>query len=405
MPTFAYQASDATGLASSGQVKADSRAAAIEQLSARGLWPTFIVAGEDGTAGPQRARTGLTRVAPAAVEAFTRELANLLAAGVSLSKALQILRREASSAAARRQWETIHDDVVGGTSLADALAKWPRSFPPVYIAMVRAGETGGFLDLVLNQIAELRGREQDLKGKVKSALIYPAVLGVLASAVLIFLLIYFIPRFSTIFADFGGELPQLTQAIVATSKALVGYGWLIALLIVAAGLSLRRALATDTGRRRLERLALGVPGFGVVTARFALVRFARMLGTLLGAGVPLVTALRVANAAIGNQTLSDTVSQAVQQVQQGTALAASLATCEQLFPRSVVEMVAVAEESGRLDQELIRMAGTYEAELDRRLRALVALAAPAMLFVMAAIVGTVVIGMLLPVFALQDLIR
>ena len=405
MPTFAYQASDATGLASSGQVKADSRAAAIEQLSARGLWPTFIVAGEDGTAGPQRARTGLTRVAPAAVEAFTRELANLLAAGVSLSKALQILRREASSAAARRQWETIHDDVVGGTSLADALAKWPRSFPPVYIAMVRAGETGGFLDLVLNQIAELRGREQDLKGKVKSALIYPAVLGVLASAVLIFLLIYFIPRFSTIFADFGGELPQLTQAIVATSKALVGYGWLIALLIVAAGLSLRRALATDTGRRRLERLALGVPGFGVVTARFALVRFARMLGTLLGAGVPLVTALRVANAAIGNQTLSDTVSQAVQQVQQGTALAASLATCERLFPRSVVEMVAVAEESGRLDKELIRMAGTYEAELDRRLRALVALAEPAMLFVMAAIVGTVVIGMLLPVFALQDLIR
>ena len=405
MPTFAYKATDATGRASLGRLKADSRTAAIEQLSGKGLWPTSVVAGEESEASSKRSRQGSGRVTRSTVEAFTRELANLLAAGVPLGRALKILRREASNAAARQQWEAIHDDVVDGSSLADALARWPRSFSPVYIAMVRAGETGGFLDLVLTQIAELRSREQDLKGKVKSALVYPAVLSVLASAVLVFLLVYFIPRFSMIFTDYGGELPALTRTIVGASQALIKYGWLIGLLIVAAIAGVRRSMATDTGRRRLEHVTLGLPGFGVVTARFALVRFARMLGTLLGAGVPLVYALRVAKAAIGNQTLADTVASAIDQVQQGASLSASFADCERLFPGSVVEMVAVAEESGRLDKELTRMAGTYETDLDRRLRALVALAEPAMLFVMAAIVGTVVIGMLLPVFALQDLIR
>jgi len=155
----------------------------------------------------------------------------------------------------------------------------------------------------------------------------------------------------------------------------------------------------------MERAILRLPGLGRVVAHFALVRFCRMLGTLLGAGVPLITALRVAREAIGNQALADTVTQAVTDVQRGSALSRSLAGCRQLFPLAVVEMVAVAEESGRLDKELVRVAGAYEAELDRRLRMLVALAEPALLFIMAAVVGAVVIGMLLPVFTLQDLIR
>jgi len=168
---------------------------------------------------------------------------------------------------------------------------------------------------------------------------------------------------------------------------------------------LRRALASDSGRRTLERAVLAAPGLGQTMSRFALVRFCGMLGTLVGAGVPLIAALRVARAAIGNQILADAVARAIEEVQHGTPLARSLANCPELFPASVVEMVAVAEETGRLDKELVRLARNYESELDRRLRMLVSLAEPALLFMMASIIGTVVIGMLLPVFTLQDLIR
>jgi type II secretory pathway component PulF len=223
--------------------------------------------------------------------------------------------------------------------------------------------------------------------------------------VLGFLLTYFIPRFSAVFAEFGGALPWLTRAIVNVSGLVKGHGLTLAVVVVLVVVALHRLRNSEPGRRFLERAVLRLPGLGLVVARFALVRFCRMLGTLIGAGVPLLSALRVAREAIANQTLADAVNRAIDEVQQGAPLAGSLAGSPLLFPAAVAEMVAVAEESGRLDQELVRLAVTYEADLDRRLRMLVALAEPALLFVMAAVIGTVVIGMLLPVFTLQDLIR
>jgi type II secretory pathway component PulF len=332
-------------------------------------------------------------------------MANLLAAGLPLSRALALLKREASQATAKRVWGEVHDDVVGGMPLADALAKWPRIFSGVYVAMVRAGEAGGFLPLVLQQIADFRTREQDLKGKVKAAMVYPVVLMCLAVAVLIFLLTFFIPRFSTIFDEFGSKLPYLTQLIMLLSTWLTKFGWLILLLAVAGVFAARRAVTSEGGRRMIERTMLATPLIGKVAARFALVRFTRMLGTLVGAGVPLVASLRVAREAIGNQTLADTVSHAIEEVQRGVPLSKSLSGNALLFPASVIEMIAVAEETGRLDQELVRLSGAYEGELDRNLRMLVALAEPAILMLMAALIGTIVIGMLLPVFTLQDLIK
>jgi type II secretory pathway component PulF len=405
MPRFAYTALDRLGHKSQGAVQADTHAAAVQQVVADGLRPMDVREHEDtpGPAWRTAARTG--RVSQGSVEAFTRELANLLGGGVSLSRALHLLSREAAQPAARREWARIHDDVVNGTSLADALAKRPRSFAPVYVAMVRAGETGGFLDMVLTQIADFRARERDLVGRVKAAMVYPAVLAVLAVLVLVFLLTYFIPRFSSIFAEFGSTLPWLTRAIVRASELVVQHGLIMLTVLAIVVLVVRRALVTESGRRVFERAVLRLPGVGRVVARFALVRFCHMLGTLLGAGVPLVAALRVAKEAIGNQILVDSVGRAIEQVQQGTSLARSLAGNPRLFPASVAEMVAVAEESARLDKELIRLARTYEQELDRQLRMLVALAEPALLFVMAVLVGTVVIGMLLPVFTLQELFR
>ncbi len=402
MARFEYTAVDSTGRQVAGSVVADTRAAAMQRVVENALQPVSV---DEATAEPGGLSLGGRRVPQASVDAFTRELANLLGAGVSMSRALHILSEEAAKPAARRQWSAIRDDVVGGMSLADALALRPDSFPAVYVAMVRAGEAGGFLDAVLGQIADFRERERDLKGKAKSALVYPAVLAVLAIMVMIFLLTYFIPRFAAIFEEFGGALPWLTRAIVRTSDLLVDHGFAVGLAAILAVVAFRRTSASESGRRWMDRTVLRVPALGHVAARFALVRFCRMLGTLLGAGVPLVAALNAAKEAIGNQTLADTVTSAVEGVQQGAPLARSLAASPKLFPASVVEMVSVGEETGRLHEELVRLANTYERDLDRELRMLVALAEPAMLFAMAALIGTVVIGMLLPIFTLQELIR
>jgi len=403
MATFAYKALDVQGRQVSDKLIATDRTAAIEQICAKNLSPVAVERQEEQPAGGLFFRIG--RVSKSEVEAFTRQLANLLAAGVPLSRALHILSREASRPAARKLWAVVHDQIAGGMSQADALAHHTRAFSAVHVAMVRAGETGGFLDLVLEQIATFRSREQDLKGKVTSALIYPCVLAVLGAGILTFLLTYFIPRFSQMFAEFGGSLPGLTKAIVAVSQLLAKYWFVLILAIALIVFALQRARAHEEGRRSLERFVLRVPLLGTAVARFALVRFCRMLGTLVGAGVPLVAALRVAKEAIGNQVLADTVSDAIKDVQRGTSLARSLEGCRALFPRSVIEMISVAEESGKLDQELTRLAGAYEQDLDRRLKMMVALAEPALLFVMAVLVGTVVIGMLLPIFNLQELIR
>ncbi len=433
MPSFVYEAVDGRGERSQGTLLAESRAAALGAVRRQGLTAVSVRLQESqGGAVPEGKREADARmqakrasadaddgdangwrrgwwerkqVSGAQAEAFTRELANLLEAGVPMGRALQIMKREASGSAARRQWAAVHDDVVGGKSLAEALGRWPGSFAAVYVAMIRAGELGGFLDVVLHQIADFRARESELLGRVKAAMVYPAVLAVLAVVVVIGLLTFFIPRFALMFADFGAALPMLTQLIVAASALLTKYGWLLLIGMAAAGYGLKRWMQTESGERRLERVMLGLPGVGVIVARFALVRFARMLGTLLKAGVPMVTALRVAREAIGNQTLADAVSKAIEDVKEGSGLARSLGKCEKLFPPGVVEMVAVAEESGRLDKELLRLAQTYEVELDRRLRMLVSLAEPMLLFAMAAVIGTIVIGMLLPIFTLQELIQ
>jgi len=404
MPTYTYSALDNDGKQNAGSLAAESRAAAMDRLTAQKLFPVSIEESA-GTSQGGRITFRSARVSRTSVDAFFRELANLLGAGVPLSRALTLLKREASQPAARAQWTEIHDDVVGGMSLADALARWPKTFPQVHVAMVRAGEAGGFLDLVLSQIADFRFQEQELKGKVKAALIYPIILASLAGLVLVFLLTSFIPKFTSLFAEFGGTLPWLTQVIVAASELILKYGPLLLLAGMFGLVFVRRAAFTESGRRGLERLVLALPVLGSVASQFALVRFCRMLGTLIGAGVPLIAALKVARESIGNQTLADAVSQSIEDVQNGSPLSLSLSGCRELFPPSIIEMISVAEESGRLDKELVRQAITSESELERHLRMAVALLEPLLLFVMAAFIGTVVIGMLLPIFNLQEMIR
>jgi type II secretory pathway component PulF len=406
MAVFAYTALDRMGKRLSGTVPADSRAAAMDLVVGRGLAPIAVDEHRSGasSASPKRFTTS-TRVSRAAVESFTRELANLLAAGLPLSRALALLRREAANPAAKNVLSAVHDEVVGGLSLADSMAKWPKVFPSVYVAMVRAGEAGGFLDVVLQQIADFRTRERDLKGRVVAAMVYPCVILTAALGVVIFLLTYFIPKFSAVFAEFGGQLPALTLFIVQLSHLATRYGIFVAAAVVALVLAARRALTTDAGRRFFERAVLRTPALGRVIAQFALIRFCRMLGTLVGGGVPLVSALRTARDSLGNQTLSDAVGHAIEDVQRGTPLSRSLAATPVLFPPSVIEMVAIAEETGRLDKELVRLSQSFEGELDRRLRMLVSLAEPLLLIVTVVIIGVVVVAMLLPILTLQDVVH
>jgi type II secretory pathway component PulF len=217
--------------------------------------------------------------------------------------------------------------------------------------------------------------------------------------------VFFIPRFQAIFKDFGGSLPLLTQLIVTASKLVTKYGVFVAAGLGLAFFFLRRWLQTGRGRRKWQQLILRIPVIGPLNARFAMTRFCRMLGTLQGAGVPLIHALRVARESIGNQTLTDAVTVAIERVKQGSPLAASLSDCEMLFPKSVLAMISVAEETGRLDKELVRVATVTDQDLDRQLRTAVALAEPLMLFVMAGFIGTIFVGMVIPIFSIQEYIK
>jgi type II secretory pathway component PulF len=431
MPLFTYKAIEASGSITEGQLEAGGRQEAFRLMEARGLRPISLAErsarpGRNGhshgngkptpakaaSGGASEPSSGLAlplggsrRVSGRVLENFTRLLANLLAAGIPLSRALVILQKEAANPVARAKWKEVHDLVVDGMSLADAMARSPETFPRVYVAMVEAGETGGFLDVVLSQIADFQAGERDMRGKVMTALLYPVILLVLALGVLVFLLVFFIPRFQVIFTGFGAQLPLLTQLIVGASDLLRAYGPVLVLGLAVAAYLVRNWLVSPAGRRAWEGVVLRLPAVGGLVAQYAMSRFCRMLGTLLGAGVPLINGLNVARRSIGNQILVDAVANSIDQVKEGKSLGTSLGECRALFTGSTLEMISVAEESGKLDEELVRIANVTEGDLDRRLRTSVALAEPLMLFLIAGFIGTIFIGMVIPIFTLQDYIK
>ena len=418
MATFEYRALQADGSIKLGQVDAGGRQDAMQMIEALGLTPVRIAeAAAAGRAPLSRGGAGggpkpaagwpfkTNRVSFAALEDFTRSLSSLLTAGVPLSRALTILYKETSNPAAGAKWKELYDLVIDGVSLAEAMSRSPATFPRVYVAMVEAGEAGGFLDVVLGQIADFQAREKELRAKVSAALMYPAVLLFLAIGVVIFLLVFFIPRFQTLFEGFDAALPMITQIIVGVSSVIRSYG---VYLLAAIGVGIyftRRWLAQDSGRRASEMILLRMPVVGPLAAQIAMARFCRMLGTLLGAGVSLMSGLNVARRSLGYQTLIDLITDSTERVKKGESLASSLASCRAIFTGSTLEMVNVAEESGRLDQELVRLAAVTELTLDRQLKTAVSLAEPLMLFIIAAFIGLIFIGMVLPIFTIQDSIK
>jgi type II secretory pathway component PulF len=414
MPTFEYKAMQVNGSIKLGRIDAGGRQDAMQMIESLGLTPLKI----SETAAPAAVTRGGTsksaglkmpfqskRVPFAALEDFTRSLSSLLTAGVPLSRALTILYKECSNPVAGAKWKELHDMVIDGVALAEAMSRAPETFPRVYVAMVEAGEAGGFLDVVLGQIADFQAREKELRAKVMAALMYPAVLLFLAVAVVIFLLVFFIPRFQTLFEGFDAALPALTQVIIAVSDSVRHYGLYFAGAIGVGIYFGRDWLKRDAGRRTYEMIILRAPVIGPLAAQIAMARFCRMLGTLLGAGVSLMSGLDVARRSLGYQTLIDLIADSTERVKKGESLASSLGNCRAIFSGSTLEMVSVAEESGRLDQELVRLAASTETTLDRQLKTAVALAEPLMLFVIATFIGLIFIGMVLPIFSIQDSIK
>ncbi|HWY77392.1 MAG TPA: type II secretion system F family protein [Verrucomicrobiae bacterium] len=415
MALFQYRALQLNGGGvTEGQLEAGGRQEAFRQMEALGLKPISLAekaaAAAEKAAASGQAKKALSfqsnKVTARELENFTRLLSSLLASGVPLSRALVILYKEASSPAASAKWKEVHDAVIDGVSLAEAMSRSPDTFPKIYVAMVEAGETGGFLDVVLAQIADFQAREKEMRSKVMAAMLYPLVLFCLATAVLIFLMVFFIPKFQKMFDSFpGAQLPLITRIIIAISHGLVHYGLWIAAGVLIVGYLVRTWVVSEAGRRVWEGFILRVAVIGRLTGQFAMARFCRMLGTLLGADVPLVQGLNVARKSIGNQILVDAVSNSIEKVKEGGQLGRSLGECRELFAGSVLEMISVAEESGRLDQELVRIAVVTENDLDRELKTAVALAEPLMLFMIAGMVGTIFIGMVLPIFTLQEYIK
>jgi general secretion pathway protein F len=293
--------------------------------------------------------------------------------------------------------------VRGGSSLADALAKHhPRPFSRLYVNMVRAGEKGGVLESTLRRLAEFLEESQEFRDAMVSALIYPALLAGVSTAAVIFLLTFVVPRFAAIFSDLEATLPLPTLILLRVSEVMQRYGWLLGIAAVAVLVAIRMVLSTAAGRLRADRLILGLPIVGDVIVKIEVARFTRILGTLLRSGVALVNALAVVTELLANRALAHAVEGLGDGVRRGAGLAQPIADAG-VFPRLAVHMVRVGEETGRLEEMLLRVAGTYEAESRKLVKRLIALAEPCVILVMGLVVGFIVVAMLLAILSATDI--
>jgi general secretion pathway protein F len=398
MPEFAYEALASSGQRSTGTLTAGSDREVMAMLDARGLFPLNIAPAK-AAAGGFSFSFG-RRVSSKQMTSFYSQLADLLRSGVPLLRSIDILERQSSTPALSEILREVRARVADGTSLADAMSQHPRAFSELAVSMVRAGQEGGFLEDVLQRIAEFTENQEDLKAKVIGAMAYPVFLSVVGFIVLNVLVIFFVPKFEPLFKKLEekGELPALTKGLMTTSHFLQGWGGL-AIVIGAVGgfVAFRSWAATPEGRMLVDGWRLRIPGAGSIYLSYALSRFTRILGTLLHNGIPILQALRISKDSTGNRVLTLAIDRSADNITSGDALAAPLMACK-YFPRDVVEMIAVGEESNSLDKVLVDIANSLEKRTTRNLDLFVRLLEPAMLLVMAAVTLLVVAGLLLPVF-------
>jgi general secretion pathway protein F/type IV pilus assembly protein PilC len=400
---FTFEAIGRTGQRTQGTLTAGSEREVMTMLDGRGLLPVRIQAARASTSHRAWGR----RVRSKYLAGFYSQLSDLLRSGVPLLRSLDILERQSTQAALSEVLREVRAQVAQGTSLADAMAQHPRAFNELSVSMVRAGQEGGFLEDVLRRIADFTEHQEDLKAKVIGALAYPVFLAVTGFIVMNILVLFFVPRFEPIFKKLEekDELPTLTTMLMGTSHFLMGWGGLVVLVsFVSAIWGFWWWAGTSDGRLRVDGWRLRLPGAGNIYMSFALARFTRVLGTLLHNGIPILQALRIAKDSTGNRVLTLAIEEAAENVTTGKSLAEPLAACKH-FPRDVVEMVAVGEESNNLEKVLMDIATGLDKRTERRLELFVRLLEPVMLLVMAAITLLVVAGLLLPVFKMSSALK
>jgi general secretion pathway protein F len=400
VPDFSYTALAGTQR-QTGVLTAASEREALAQLDAKGLLPLKIEQKKSPAEGSSRIKARM-------LASFYGQLADLLQSGVPLLRSMEILERQASNPALNSVLKDVRGKVAEGTGLSQAMGQHPKVFSELAVSMVLAGQEGGFLEDVLRRIADFTEHQEDMKSKVVGAMAYPAVLGGLGSVILVVLLVFFVPKFETIFDRLKekGQMPGLTTALLYVSNTLINPLFFVPfLLVVFFGFStLFTWAATEKGRYQLDRLRLKIPGAGRIFLSLALARFTRILGTMLSNGIPLLQALRIAKDSTGNRVLAEAIAQSAENVKGGDSLAAPFIACE-YFPRDIVEIVSIGEESNQLEKVLVDVANNLEKRTSRELDLFVRLLEPLMLMVMAGMVLLVVVGLLLPIFRMSSVIE
>jgi general secretion pathway protein F len=402
MPDFNYEAMAGTGQRSAGVLTANSERDAQAMLDARGLFPLRIELAKSAI----RVNRGGRKVGTRQMATFFSQLADLLRSGVPLLRSIEILERQSAAPALSAILKEVHVKVADGTSLAEAMGQYPKAFSELAVSMVTAGQEGGFLEDVLDRVATFTEQQEDLKAKVIGAMAYPVFLAGTGMLVLNILIIFFVPKFKPIFdkLDANGQLPLLTKALIAISNIMVDYWWSVLLVLLAVTVGARQWMLTKSGRYLVDGWRLRLPVAGKIYLSLALSRFTRILGTLMHNGIPILQALRIAKDSTGNRVLTEAIENAAENVTAGNRLAEPLGLCP-YFPRDVVEMVSVGEESNQLEKVLINVADALEKRTSRQLDLLVRLLEPVMLLVMAVIIGLVVAGLLLPVFKMSQAVK
>ena len=402
MSTFAYKVRDRSGKIFTGNMEGENRSSVVSRLREMDYFITSINEKRGNNLFSKQINL-FQGVKLRDLTIFYRQFATMVNAGLTLVNSLDILTEQLENKALTSNIKAIKSDVEAGSTLADAMAKFPQVFSELYISMVRAGEIGGVLDEILNKIADLMEKEFALKQKIKSAMAYPSFVAGAAVIMGIFMLAFILPQFVGVFAQFGGELPALTQFFVTLTYLFNKYWYIF--FVVFAGLvaALLAYLKTPNGKLNFDKFKLNAPIFGDINRKGAVSRFTRILGTLIKSGVPILEALTVSSNAIGNLVISAAVLGAKTKIKEGQSISGPLAASG-VFPPMVTQMIMVGEESGELEEMLVNVAKFYDEEVDRAVEKLTAIIEPLMMAFIALTVGVMIIAMYLPIFNMVNLI-
>ena len=411
MANFEYIALDAKGTETTGTIKANDEADAISQLRKSGLYPTQVVpAGKGGvsSAAKKRAKKSQSkgtkvggRVKGKVLMIFTRQLATLVDAGLPLLRGLSVLGKQEKNRVMAGTINHLADAVAGGSTFSESLGQHPKIFDKLYINMVKAGELGGVLELVLIRLAEYQEKAQKLKNRIVSAMVYPVIVIVIAVAIVVFLMAVIVPRFERIFQEMLGDkpLPAITQVVIGISR-WVQSQWLIVLIIGAVLYAGWKAFSmTKGGRVMIDRMKLRLPVFGPVQLKSSISRFTRTLGTLVTSGVPILQALNITRDTSGNVVVANAIDKVHEAVREGESVVAPL-EASKIFPPMVISMVDVGEETGQLPDMLLKIADVYDDEVDNAVDAMTSMIEPIMIVFLALIVGTIVIALFMPMISI-----